>query len=356
MRADRASAQPSLDELLAALAFSPELYPQKLDLVQDVVILYRFDEAAYRRASFLDDRSVTQGMQGYGIPFAAVAGAMASPIAAAKPLHYIFHSGHVGSTLLARLLEAMPGVLALKEPLPLRTLAEAADLASRADAFLTSQQLDEHFRVFLDLWARGFETTRLVVLKATSSAARVAPQLMLARPVSRCVYLNLAAEPYLATLLAGPNSSIDLRGHGQERIRRLEKYLGEAPKPFYSASLGELAAMSWLAERLTEGRVASLFGSRVLRVDFAHLLENPGGILAQTLRHFGIEPDEASLEAVLKGPTLKRYSKAPEHAYSRELRDQLLAQARRERGDEIRKGMALLEQTAARRKDVAAVL
>ncbi len=47
---------PIADELLARLPASPDAYPQKLDLVREVVLLVRFDVAAYRAASFLDDR------------------------------------------------------------------------------------------------------------------------------------------------------------------------------------------------------------------------------------------------------------------------------------------------------------
>ena len=47
------------------------------------------------------------------------------------PIHFIFHSGHVGSTLLSRLLEEVPSQLGLREPLPLRSLAELHDRSRR---------------------------------------------------------------------------------------------------------------------------------------------------------------------------------------------------------------------------------
>ncbi len=61
--------------------------------------------------------------------------------------------------------------------------------------------------MLLGLWSRGYEATRAVVVKATSSAGRLAPRLLGRSPASRAVYLNLAAEPYLATLLGGANSA-----------------------------------------------------------------------------------------------------------------------------------------------------
>jgi hypothetical protein len=70
---------------------------------------------------------------------------------------------------------------------------------------------------------------------------------------ARAIYLNLRAEPFLATLLAGPNSPSDLRGHGAERMRRLMRILAIEPAtPLHALSLGELAAMSWLTETATQ--------------------------------------------------------------------------------------------------------
>ena len=56
---------PSLqDALLAQLPASPDAYPQKLDLVRQSVLVVRLDAAAYRAASFFDDRVVGPATQG----------------------------------------------------------------------------------------------------------------------------------------------------------------------------------------------------------------------------------------------------------------------------------------------------
>ena len=64
--------------------------------------------------------------------------------------------------LLSRLLDEVPGVLGLREPHPLQTLADMADEASGGEAYLA------RLKTFLRLWSRGFEATSTVVLKATS--------------------------------------------------------------------------------------------------------------------------------------------------------------------------------------------
>ena len=53
--------------------------------------------------------------------------AAARSVTTVRPLHFIFHSEHVGSTLVSGLLDETRVVLPLREPLPLRSLVEVHD-------------------------------------------------------------------------------------------------------------------------------------------------------------------------------------------------------------------------------------
>lgn len=345
----------AMDNLLTDIARSPAVYVQKLELERDSVFLVQLTAAQYRGASFLDDRILSSGIGGVWAPCSEVAGAVrAAP--ASRPLHFIFHGGHVGSTLLSRLLDHRQGVLNLREPLPLRTLADAHDRLNTPGS-MTGVQFDAYLETFLLLWARGFEETRTVVLKATSTAGRIAPRLMAASPPSKAVYLNLRAEPYLATLLAGANAMIDLRGFGPERLARLTRYLGQSPGRLDSLSPGELSAATWLAERLAQARALQAVGGRMIALDFDAMLADLEGTLTQVFAHFDVAVPAQTISAIARSPLLSRYSKAPEqYAYSPAMRAELLAQARREHAAEIRKGLRFLEQLGARQASVAEVL
>ncbi len=168
-----------------------------------------------------------------------------------RPLHFIFHTGHVGSTLVSRLLDETGQVLSLREPLPLRTLAEAHDVLHAPESLLGPQQFDRLLETLLRLWRRGYAATRAVVVKATSSAARLAPVLLERSAGSRAIYLNLRAEPALATLLAGANSLIDLRGHGAERLKRLSARIGSRNRAALHALAGT-ARRDELARRIND--------------------------------------------------------------------------------------------------------
>jgi hypothetical protein len=343
-------------DLVAALPDSPSSYPQKLDLVRACVLLIGFDEAAYRAASFLDDRILGPATPGVWLTLDRFIAA-AQRATGGRPLHFVLHAGHVGSTLVSRLLDSTGTVLPLREPLPLRTLAEAADQLGSKDSLVDEPGFDAILDAFLALWRRGYASTHSVVLKATSSTARMAPRLLRRDPRARSIYLNLRPEPYLATLLAGPNSPTDLRGHGPERMRRLLRTLApESLPPLHALSLGELAALSWLAETLTQHELLDAAPDRVLAVDFDALLADVPRVLSHVASHLSLDVPEGWATQLGSHPALTRYSKSPEHEYSPALRAQVLEQARREHAGELRRGLAWLENVARAEPAAARVL
>ena len=85
--------------------------------------LVRFVEMSaedYREASFLDDRMFEKPRNSYLLKWDQIADAM--PADARTDARWIFHIGHVGSTLIARLLGELEGVLSIREPRAFRDL------------------------------------------------------------------------------------------------------------------------------------------------------------------------------------------------------------------------------------------
>jgi hypothetical protein len=315
----------------ANLFASAALYPFALDPRRGALSFVPMDMGAYRAASFLDMRL---GLRGEWLPIAQVERAMAGA-RDVRRLHFIFHAGHVGSTLLSRLLDETGRVLPLREPTPLRVLADGFSPA--------------RMELLLRLWERGFADTQAVVLKATSATQRLAVPLLRARPEARAVMLNVCAETYLATMLAGKSSAQDLNALGLERSQRLGLLLNAVPpRP---TTLGELAAMSWLVEHLTQAQAVREIGARILTIDFDRMLDALPETLARVLAHFEIAGPIPQFGAVLA-----RYSKAPEHGYSPALRKQLLDEARAAYADEIRDALAWLEAVKSRHPALSATV
>ena len=350
------SRSASLDPgFLGRLPASANGYPQKIDLVRELILCVELDEAAYRAASFLDDRILGPATRGSWFPTAKILDASLT-LPRSLPLHFIFHTGHVGSTLVSRLLDETGRVLSLREPLPLRTLAASLDELSGVSSLLSPAKFDAMLDMFLRLWSRGYPNTEQVVVKATSSAGSLAVLLLRRRPLSRAIYLNVGAETYLATLLAGANSSQDLRGHGPARISRLRARTTADLTPLYAMSPGEMAAMSWLVETLSQSTALTELPLQVLAVDFDLLLSDIPATLDRILRHFNLPPDPTWLASIGRSGVLSRYSKAPEVAFTPSVRREVLNDARRQHADEIRRGLAWLEALARSDAGIARVV
>lgn len=345
--------EPLSAGFLARLRHSPEVYPQALDIVRDAILLVQLGEHTLRNASFLDDRVLVPGIHGawfgidqlFDIPMEQ---------AVQRPLHFIFHTGHVGSTLVSRLLDEFTAISSLREPAPLRTLAEAYDVRDSCESLLTETRLEDLLNLFMNLWRRGFSQTRAVVIKATSHAGRMAPVLLGRNTEARALYLNVSAETYIATHLAGANSMIDLRGLAAGRLRRLQMHCHESPGPLYALSPGELAAMSWLSETFNLHSARQQLGSRILALDFDSFLTSVDQHMARIVAHLNL-PLRAGVTLNCEHSTaMRRYSKDPASEFSPRHRAQVLEHSWICNRSEILRGQAWLRNLTARNAAAAA--
>jgi hypothetical protein len=331
--------------LAASLERSPELFPHSLNVEADVVNLVRLTEADYVRASFLDNRVLSRISIARPIALSELELAVADT-ALAEQCSYIFHIGHVGSTLLSRLLGAHPGVFALREPAILRTLAQMWAHAEAEPRVWGKEEFERRLACFLKLWSRIFSAGEQANIKATSFVSEVAAEL-LARPAApKAILIFVPAETYLASIFAGPNSRQESRILAESRLKRLHRRIGEERWHLRRLSEGETIAMSWACEMMALAVAANSAKARVLWLNFESFLQQPAASLSSALRHFGVEPQEAEIDTIISGAEMQRYSKAPEHPYEATLRRNVLNQARNEHASEVSLGLAWLDRAA----------
>lgn len=331
---------------------SPDLYPLSLDVFRDHLYFIRLDEAQYRAASFLDQRIAANAPPGEWMPWPRVQSQTAAlPVA----LDFIFHIGHVGSTLLSRLLGDAPAVFSLREPEILRTLAKLAFELPTPESLMREADFDARLDAMLALWSRTWRPGQRALVKATSLVGEMAPTLMGHAPDAKAILMLTQPEVYMATILGGPNSRIELRVAAQDRVRRLNRRLGEPAIRLTELSEGELAAMAWVCEMGGLADAAARYPARVLWLDFEALLGEPRPALAAALVHLHGQVDEPTLAAMLASPHFGRYAKGPEHAYDAALRRQVLDQARAEHRAELARGGLWLERAAGRFAAIEAI-
>jgi hypothetical protein len=330
-----------MNDIAEKLGRSPEMFPFALNLPSDSVAFIHLNKSDYAQASFLDARLLTPQTSSRTLPWPQVAAA----INAAQLIErcgFIFHIGHVGSTLLSRLMGAHAGVFSLREPALLRTFARLRDQPEAQPHGWNDDDFDARLTGCLKLLSRTFETRQLPLVKATSFVSELAMSLMSRASTPKAVMLYVSPESYMATILGGPNSRQEAKVLAPSRLRRLHRYIGAEAWQLPSLSEGEVLALAWACEMSALTRATTSGGTRILRVNFDQFLANPGPLLSAVLCHFGIEATANEVQAIIEGPEMRRYSKAPEYAYDAALRRDVLDTARAMHGAEIRRGLAWL--------------
>jgi hypothetical protein len=300
---------------------------QALDPNAGVVRMIAMDPEAYRAASFLDDRLLQQPVDAQLVPWPQVEEAMAGDLR--HDARWIFHIGHVGSTLVSRLLGELDGVLAIREPRLLRDLAlSPAEVRSGYIAPVAK------------LMSRTFAEEEVACVKATSFASEIAAELL--PPGERALFMYASPRNYIASILAGENSVQELRMLAPSRARRLARRVSVLGPAHNDA---QLAAIAWACE-MTALEAAPDSVTEVAWADFDFMLDQMEPELERIASFFGFAANEARIEALARGPLLTRYSKAPEYEYSPSLRRALIAEAIAQSGEEIDDALAMLRRAA----------
>lgn len=341
----------SLEAWTDRLEQRPELFPHQLDLMGDRLLLVELSADEVKAASFLDQRVLKPTTKGSWIPWQSVAGIF-SKETGSKPAGFIFHVGHCGSTLLSRLLAFAENTQSLREPLPLRTLAQ--DLADAKDgrSFLGDQARLERLQVLSRMWSRGAGHT---VIKATSICTGLMSRVHSVEPGTRSVFIYNRPETHIATLLAGQNALVDLKGFAQLRLQRLQQTSGLDIR-LNKLTIGQLAALSWLSETTSAGSSLDSYSEQITVLEFESLLQIPAETLTRVLGHLCIPADNQTVEKAVNSPVLQTYSKAPEHKYNAQTRAAILSDSRARFQQEIKDALSWLEKLAGQSELIAASL
>ena len=328
------------------------LFSQQLDIPNDRVLLVAMTQADYESASFLDNRllqpaggqpqggQAQQQRQMQWAPWDALASQSQSIRSDAQ---FIFHIGHVGSTLLARLLGAASDTLSLREPQLLRQFAELKALRDKAHSPWSPETFDQRLAVAVQWLSRTFEANQRALIKATSFASDIAPDLL--NHQRKGLLLTLTPERYLQTILAGENSRAELSALSSNRLKRLHHRMGETPFKLWELDEAQRAAMAWACEMTALEQVSD---EDVAWLDFDRFLAQPAEKLIEAAQFLDIAISQEQANDLVTGPLMQQYSKAPEHSYSAQLREEVLADAARNRGNDIAAALQWLDQAGSR--------
>jgi len=312
---------------------------QALDPSAGVARLVAMDREAYRQASFLDDRLVQQVVDAQLVPWPQIEGAMADDLR--SDARWIFHIGHVGSTLVSRLLGDLPGVLGVREPRLLRDLAQSPP-----------EIRERYVPTVPKLMSRTFAGHEFACVKATSFVSEIAAELV---PAGEWVlFMFTSPRNYIASILAGENSVKELHALAPSRAQRLRHRLSTIGAAHNEA---ELAAIAWACEMTALEAAAGAMPDRQIEwADFDGMLEHMPEQLGRLATFIGFNPDPAAIQLVAEGPLMKRYSKALEYDYSAQLRLALIDEATGHHHSAIDGAMNMLRSAAEKSPSLASAM
>lgn len=303
---------------------------QAIDPRARLARLVRMDQSAYRQESFLDDRMLATRRESLLCDLDQLIGR--SGEITAPPASWIFHIGHVGSTLISRLLGETDGVLALREPRSLRDLLAASDGERPALAAALARIL-----------ARRSPDHRHVIVKATSFVSEMAS--LLVERGGRAIFLYTKPASYMSGILAGENSQAELEALHPVRTARLARRGALGGQ--FAGNHAEMAALAWACEMTSlEAAADSMPNDDILWSDFDDVLRDVAGWLSKAAGHLGISADSGRFSEIASGPLISRYSKALEYDYSPSLRAELLGEAAREHRQSIDGAIKALHDAA----------
>lgn len=301
---------------------------QALDPAAGQVRLIAMDRETYRAASFLDDRMLQAPVDAHIVPWPLVEDAMAGELR--QDARWIFHIGHVGSTLVSRLLGDLDGVLALREPRILRDLALSPPAVR-----------ERYVAPIAKLMSRSFAEDELACVKATSFASEIVPELVPAG--ERALFMFAAPRNYIASILAGENSVQELRLLAGSRSQRLNA------RGIYLPAQDDAghAAAAWACEMTALEAAAEAMTDRTIEwADFDRMLGDMAAELARIAAVLGFRAGDEQVRDLARGPLMRRYSKALEYEYSPELRRELVAETYEQHQSAVDSALAMLRSAA----------
>ena len=303
---------------------------QAIDPQNRLIRLVRMDEAAYRAASFLDDRMMKPGIEAR---ICALDEAMTMAAGLSRDdARWIFHIGHVGSTLVARLLGELENVLSIREPRSLRDLS-AVGVEERASMASGLRRL----------MSRSFRPGQCALVKATSFVSELAP--LLVAPGTSTLLLYATPPNYIASILAGENSLKELAARNSPRSDRLLSKGIELTG--FDRSDAHRVALAWACEMTSlELAAEEMSERRVFWGDFDRMLGDMAGWIGRCAAEFGFVAPQDRIDDIIAGPLMRRYSKALEYDYSPSLRAELLADAASRHRRDIDAALAALSSAA----------
>ena len=250
------------------------------------------DRAAYHRSIFLDARISPAANGTLRLPLQNLAAE-----GAFKPIGWIFHLAHCGSTLLARALDDPKSNLVLREPMCLR---EVSLNYSPARVALVKAMLGKRYCA---------QAPSLV--KASVPVNFILPQLLTDAGDVRAIFLHCPLRDYLLAVLRTP-------GH-RDWIARVTGLLASHLGDLTGSTDAERGAALWLAQ-MRAFEKAMAHNAATVSLDCEIFFGTPRPVLAAACAYLDVAMTDRAIEKTVAGPLFANHAKMPAHVFDNAMR------------------------------------
>ncbi len=329
---------PRLDPRLSRLTATPELFLKDFNPDRDLAVLSPMSEASYRESVFMDNRLVRSEARDLALSLNALGRLWQQSETPPRPVHYIGHMGHCGSTLLSRILGDLPGLHSLREPPVLVGLSRALRRLETPGFSLRPSEWAQLLELAALMMQRTWRPSDVALVKPTSAVGNLLPYLLNRTGHERAVLLYVHLEDWLAIMLR-PETRRETALFARDfRLADFAAVAGTAVAA--PASPGELAAMTWLlqarefADVLEDSRTAA----RVRLLHFDTLLAHPVPVVAALCDWFG-QPSPPDAVAAVTRARMATDAKRPGQPHDAAARAAGLRELKTSEAGEIRRGL-----------------
>lgn len=310
-------ANPSPEQLLS----DPNYLLFDLQLPQQKALWVRVNPGLLKEASFLDQRVLPKVEARVRTPLDWLKH-QDSITVGQRRLRWIFHCGHVGSTLLSRLLDSEQ-TRVLREPQVLRKLATSRLEASTSQAPWTPDQWWHSWAApSLDLLSRHEDEEQGVLIKATSSTAHLMSDILQRRQQDLSIALAMPLDLYLAAMSLSPAAQQDIQGFAAGRLQQISSWL-QRPVPLPGElNLHQIMAVSWLVSLWPMAQAIENHPDRCRWLGFEKLMTDTKQAAHDAAKQLDWP------EPVAIAPLMNTYAKAPGQQYNSQRRWEQISAAR----------------------------
>lgn len=324
-----------LDDYVSDAAWIPHAY----DPDRDAFVFARLPRDVQRRVAFIDRRFVPKQLLSPPVPIADL------PLDViderSGPLHFIFHTGFCGSTLLSRALD-IPGVsMGLKEP---------AVLTSMARALHGGHEIAEPLDLSLRLLSRPLVAGETQIVKPSNATNSLAREMMRSIRSAKALVLYSDLQEFLCALV---------RRNLQGRIMGRNFFCGFLPAIPLQNRMGrdelmkhtdlQIAAHAWLMQVAALERLTQRFGpDRVRFMKDTTLFHERPKTLQRVADFFGLNMTPEQIDSLARSGVFDEEAKRPGAPFDAAKREEDRLLANTTYADELEHAQNWARELAAR--------